>query len=137
VRSIAELRDEIRRKITTDNIVEAIIFKVYKTLEDIIPKSQAFLQTVFCKLKKKCPDLFHNFIFDESGISPFSDELDSVLFRLETSAILHTLNPSYKNYTITNSLKLLEDSYKKLESRKEEIDKCAKIFCDLIKKEQV
>jgi hypothetical protein len=137
VRSIAELRDEIRKNVTTDNIVEAIIYKVYEPLEGMILKSQASLQRVFFQIKKSRPRLFHNFIFDESGITPFSDELDSVFFRLEASAILSVLNPTYKKYSLKDSLGLLEASYKKLESQKEEIDKCAEIFCDLIKKEQV
>lgn len=129
MKNIAELRMEVQNSVTSDNVVEAII---YKSNQNMIPKSQAFLQQAFCFLKKASPELFSSFIFDESGITPFSDELDSVLFRLEASAILSTLNPTYKNYTITNYPELLQLSYEKLKPLKADIDKCASLFSDLI-----
>jgi len=140
MKSIAELKKELQEKITPDNIVEAIIYKANETLKkteyNTMPKHGAFLQTVFYNMKKEMPDLFSGFIFDESGINPFSDELDSILFCLETSTILPTLNPSYKNYSIINSHEeILEASYKKLEERKEEIDKCAEILSEMVKKQ--
>lgn len=45
------------------------------------------------------------FEFDLSGLSPFSDLLDRVLFRLETSAVLGTLNPAYSRYEIRDETK--------------------------------
>jgi len=138
MRNIADLKKELQEKITPDNIVEAIIFKANETLKETkyntIPKHGAFLQTVFHNMKNEVPDLFSDFIFDESGINPFSNELDSILFRLEASTILPTLNPSYKNYSIINS-KILEASYKKLEEKKEKIDKCAEILSEMVKKQ--
>ena len=131
--SIEQLREEIRNTKTIDDIIEAIFYKVRVTINDFIPKSQVFLQRTFFQLKKESPQLFKGFIFDESGVTPFSDELDSVLFRLEASTIFATLNPTYKNYNITDdALELLKTSYEKLESERVEIDKCATIFCKLV-----
>lgn len=126
------------KKITTEHIVEAVIFKIYEMLQQTetykkLPKSQAFLQEAFFKMKKKSPGLFSDFIFDESGFTPFCNELDSVLFRLEASAMLPTLHPIYRNYTMTNYRRLLEPSYKKLKSQKKEIDKCVEVFSDMVK----
>ena len=132
MQSIDELRKKIMEKVTLDNIVEAVIYKAQK---EKIPKAEAFLQKVFFRLKTVSPGLFSNFIFDESGITPFSSELDSVLFRLETSTILSTLNPTYKNYIIINNPELLEASYKKLASQKAEVDKCAEVFSNMIKQQ--
>ena len=133
MKSIAELKKDFQSKTTPDNIVEAVIFQIYKNANSYkIPKTQAIFQTAFFKMKKENPGLFSDFLFDESGITPFSDELYSVLFRLETSKVLHSLNPGYESYTIADSLGLLEASYKKLESKKTEIDKCAEIFSELI-----
>ena len=138
VRSLVELKDAVQKEITNNNRVEAIICQTYKTLQDksqntyTIPKSQDVFQQLFFQMKNKYSDFFADFIFDESGVTPFSDELDSVLFRLETSTILPALNPSYKDYNITSSLKVLEASYEKLKDQRDIIDSCAKIFSDWI-----
>ena len=139
MKSIVELREELQKKSTLDNIIEAVIFKANQTLQEtdykIIPKHGAFLQKVFFNLKKESPELFSDFIFDESGIIPYSDELDSILYRLEASTLLPTLNPTFKNYSIINSHDFLEISYKKLESKKKDIDKCAEYFSEMVKKQ--
>jgi len=132
MKSLSELCLEVQSSITIDDVVEAII---YKSAQLKIPKSQAFFQRAFYQLQQEAPDLFDDFIFDESGSTPFSNELDSVLFRLETSNVLHTLNPAYRNYHIEDSIDLLEKSYKKLQKKITEIDKCASIFSGLIKQQ--
>ena len=132
MKSIAELRSEIQSDITKDDLVEAIIFKSGQTR---LPKSQAFLQLIFHQLQKDDPVLFSDFIFDESGITPFSDELDSVLFRLEASNVLHTLNPGYKSYIIEDSICHLEESYNKFLSNTASIDRSAFLFSEMIRQE--
>jgi len=132
MKSLSDLCLEVQSNATIDDVVEAIIFKAEQAK---IPKSQAFFQRAFYQLQKEEPDLFNEFVFDESGLTPFSDELDSVLFRLEASNVLHTLNPAYRNYQIDDSMELLEESYKKLHERVAEIDRCALMFSDLIKQQ--
>jgi len=41
-----------------------------------------------------------DFYFNLSSISPFSDQLDQVISRLETSYLLSTPNPRYDSYTL-------------------------------------
>jgi hypothetical protein len=132
MKSILELRNEVQNGITKDDVVEAII---YKSKQTKIPKNDSFLQQAFYCLKKETPELFSDFIFDESGVTPFSDELDSVLFRLEASTVLSTLNPNYKNYTIASAPDLLQKSYDKLQSKAAQIDKCAKLFSKLVRQQ--
>jgi len=128
--SISDLKERIKNRPTSDDLVSAVIFKAEK---DRIPKSQAFLQQAFYNLKIAFPDHFSDFVFDESGLTPFSDKLDSILFRLEASAILSTLNPTYENYTITNSPDQLEISYKKYNGPMvEQIDQMATVFSQLV-----
>ena len=132
VKSLSELAKEVEESILKDDLVKAIIFK---SEQKKIPKYKACLQQAFFSLKKKFPDLFAEFIFDESGITPFSDELESVLFRLEASDALHTLNPTYKDYIITNSLESFERSYNKFSSDREEIDSCARFFSEFVSRQ--
>ena len=129
MKSLAELNAEVQTEQTLDGLVEAIIFK---SGQNRLTKSQARLQQVFYMLQKEFPILFSDLIFDESGISPFSDELDAVLFRLEASNVLHTLNPGYRSYLIEDSIKHLQESYDKFLSIAPEIDRCALLFSELI-----
>jgi len=130
MRSLTDLAKEVRETPTTDDIVKAII---YKADEKTIPKSHAFLQQTFYQLKRLEPDLLSEFIFDESGVTPFSDELDSILFRLEASTILSTPNPTFRKYTTGNGTDRLEAAYRKFATMNEEIDHCASVFSEIIK----
>lgn len=126
MKSIEELRAYAEKKCTPCDIITAII---YKTDLHEIPKKKSFFQRTFFQLKENHPDLFKDFIFDESPTLPFSDELDVAISRLETSQILSTLNPSYDKYTLTNHSDYFEDSYKKFKGKTHnEIDACAKLF---------
>lgn len=130
MRSIEELKKYVAQNTTLDNLIEAII---YKSKQEKIPKSQAFIQQAFYNLKKIFPQLLNDLIFDESGVTPFSNELDSVLFRMEASAILSTLNPTYKNYIITNTPEHLEKSYNKLSNEVlGDIDRSADLFSNMV-----
>ena len=132
MRNLADLCDEVRTGSTIDDVIEAIIYKSGQTR---IPKSQAYLQLAFFLMQREEPELLSDFIFNESGITPFSDELDSILFRLEASSVLHTLNPGYESYVIDDSIELLKESYDKLSSRVQEIDRCASLFSNMIKQQ--
>jgi len=133
MRSLSDLRAEVQLNTTPGDIVEAII---YKSDQKMIPKSQAFLQQVFFNLQQEEPELLCDFIFDESGLTPFSDELDSVLFRLESSNVLHTLNPAYESYQLDDPSELSK-SYAKLQGRAAAINNCALLFSNLIEERQV
>ena len=130
MRSINDLKKYIRESKTPDDIVGAII---YISNESLIPKSNSFLHGAFQIMKEHEPSLFSEFWFDESGIAPYSDQLDEVLFRLEASAILSTLNPTYKRYIINNQDHVLEESYNKFAADTGPINNCARIFKELIK----
>ncbi len=131
MRSIQELRLEIKNMITLNDKVEAVIYKSGKT---DIPKVQSFLQQAFFTLKASAPGLFSELIFDESGVTPFSDELDAALFWLEASAILPTPNPTYTNYSITKS-EHLKNAYDKFSEDSTLIDSCALLFSQLVEQQ--
>lgn len=44
--------------------------------------------------------LLAEFDFDESGINPYSELLDSLMYRLEISGVLGTINPRNTKYAI-------------------------------------
>lgn len=128
MRTIGELQAFVNKAETLDDIVSAVIYKSGNTK---IPKAHSFIQQAFYKLKQEKPELFRSLVFDVSGISPFSDELDEVLFRLEASTIFSTLNPSYKNYTLASE-EPLKLAYEKV-TDKATIDTLARSFSALIK----
>lgn len=123
---LESLRELISKRVTDSDIIAAVIYKINITT---VPKDLCFFQQAFFTLKQNEPELLKNFSFDNSGIHPFSDELDATLFRLEASTILPTLNPSYKNYAVINNIDILKTSYYKF-SRKDQkkIDNISKLF---------
>lgn len=67
-----------------------------------ISKKGASIQEVFFEIQKQCPALFPDLIFDESGITPYSEELEQILYQLEIGEILSTGNPDFKEYQVKN-----------------------------------
>jgi hypothetical protein len=129
---IEELRNKIKSQKTSDDVVEALIYKYLSMFSKRgVPKSREILQKTFAKLKleKKYAKLFEEFVFDRSGITPLSDELDAVFFRIEASAVMSALNPTYKTYIISDSSReVLKASYDKFLPDTSLIDECANDF---------
>ncbi len=129
--SISELRRRLELRITADDILSAVL---HASGRHEIPKSNSFLHKTVYKLKGEYPELFRDFLFDESGISPFSEDLDGVLFRLETSGILAATNPSYSIYIVNHDCGELISSYEKLFriGMEDIVKECAARLCALI-----
>lgn len=129
---LEKLKSEYSSYKGPDDIVKAILFK---TSETTIPKDPSIIHKVFFQLKetREYHDLLNEFSFDLSGLSPFSELLDRVLFRLEISCILKTPNPSYEKYTINSSDKTFEKSFNKFgEEEKKIISEISQTFSSLI-----
>lgn len=130
MQTLEELKMRINSTPSLDDLIAAIL---HKSEQSHIPKAEAFFQQSFYQLKSEFPNLFDDFVFDESGIIPFSDTLDSVLFRLEASSMLSTMNPSYSSYDISSAAKDLEIACAKFSNERQiEINKCAKMFSQLV-----
>ena len=129
--TIETLKLKLLNTITLDDIIGAIL---YKSKEAAKPKSGALFQRTFFTLKadNRFSSLLKEFVFDNSGVVPFSDELDSTLFRLEAAEILSTSNPSYDTY-FKIVKEPLESSYNKFEDKKI-IEECASEFDQLLAK---
>ena len=126
-------KEKIKSRETLNNVIEAII---HKSGLSKIPKSGAFFQRAFYELSQKEPELFKGFIFDTSGITPFSDELDTILFRLEMSTLLSANNPSCLEYIVNPNEYMFIESYKKLSGNKvNKINNIAQQFTKLVKRE--
>lgn len=118
--SIQELKERYLSYISSDTVIAAILFKLNNTK---LPKDPGVIHEVIYKLKmnKKYKDLLEDFYFDDSGLTPFSKELDEILFRMELSGILKTLNPHYECYNISGNKDLLESHFKKFGQREQDI----------------
>lgn len=108
--SLAALKERIASRVTDNDRIMAILSQLD---EKTIPKDPAFIYSAFYLLKKNFAGYFADFIFDTSSIVPHSDELNAVLFRLESSSVLPTNNPSYKAYDLRNKDYMLS-SFSKL-----------------------
>lgn len=56
-------------------------------------------------MKESYPDFFSDFVFSRGDIYPYSKELERILFRLQQSNILGTINPSFENYILKKESK--------------------------------
>lgn len=90
-----------KTNILPDELIMVIFSQIEtNTLEKNLTKVHKAIY--YLKQDPKYTDYFEEFDFDEMGLSPYSDLLDQVLSRLETSHLLDTSNPSYSTYTIKN-----------------------------------
>jgi hypothetical protein len=131
VEKITDLKQKIQSAPTGDDLVQVVLFR---SNQRKIPKSQTFMHITFYQLKKMQPELFSDFIFNESGITPFSEELDSILFRLEASMTLPIAHPGYQSYNLEPSAET-DRIYGKFAGQKEKIDACAEFFAECVKRE--
>ena len=109
---LEKLKADYNNYIRPDDLVKSIILSTDK---ESIPKDPSIIHQAFYQLKQKgeYKEILKDFIFDLSCLTPFSELLDRVLFRLEISCILKTPNPSYEKYTIDLSEETFERSFNK------------------------
>ncbi|HHY59387.1 MAG TPA: hypothetical protein GX504_02110 [Clostridia bacterium] len=96
---LERLKLSVKKDIIPDDIIMGILAGLQ---EDLIPKDPAVFHRTIYELRKKeeFREMLEEFYFDTSGITPFSELLDSVLFRLETAGTLATYNPRYEKYQV-------------------------------------
>lgn len=94
-----QLKKLCQNTITPDHVVMAVLSKL-KTSS--IPKDPAIIHKGFyhLKLNENYKELTKDFFFNMSGLTPFSELLDEILFKLETASVLSTTNPSYEKYEL-------------------------------------
>lgn len=123
-KSINYIRRIIKETVTNDDIVNSVLYRM-KSCN--IPDGSAVFHEIFYKLKKdkQFEELLKDFYFDENGLSPYSKELEQVLFRLMVSQILWRLNLT--TYVKSKTF-IFKESYNKFVPELQQIiDKMAKI----------
>lgn len=91
-----ELANKLRNAITPDDIIGAMLCELKD--KEGLPIDPGKIHGAVQKLKERFPDLLEEFVFFKGDAYPFSNLLERVLFRLESSHILSTLNPYYEKY---------------------------------------
>jgi len=118
-------------RITPDDVITALFFSING---EKVTKDPEKIHTAIYKLKEEdgFKDFLSDIIFDVSGISPYSELLDRILFRLETSEILGSLNPKYEKYDLEDKEKIKQKVYKKFSKQEELIKKMSLEFEQLL-----
>lgn len=99
-------REEISRRIKSYRSPDAVIAYLFALLEsDVLPTNDKIIHTAIFELKKEYPDFFRDFVFSRGDIYPFSKELERVLFRLQQSRILGTINPTFEFFVFPKKSK--------------------------------
>lgn len=88
-----------------DDVIMAILGGIS---EPVIPSDPSAMHGALHRLQSdpQFQVLLAEFVFDESALTPFSDLLDRVMFRLEAS-ILKVFNPDYAAYDLNTNRELL------------------------------
>lgn len=97
-----EISESIRSYKASDDII-AFLFASLKS--ETLPTNENKIHTAISKLKESYPDFFSEFVFSRGDLYPYSKELERILFRLQQSKILGTINPSYEDFILTNESK--------------------------------
>lgn len=103
---INSLLDMLRTTITPDDVIMTMLSTIKaNTLTKDLTK---FHRSIFLlKNDADFSELLRDFEFTTKGLSPVSDLLESVLFRLEVASILPTKNPTYEFYDISDTKSIL------------------------------
>jgi len=104
-----ELVRELRKAVAPDDVIGAMICQMKNKDLPTDPKT---IHGAIKKLKEHYPDLLKDFVFFKGNNYPFSELLERVLFRLESSLLLSTLNPSYEKYARINCNQQTEKIFK-------------------------
>lgn len=109
---------ELRQEVASEDIIMASFSQMEK---DIIPKDHGSIHKAVFKLREtsKYRSFLEDFIFDTSGITPYSKLLEKVINRLETFSVFGTLNPSYEMYQVDKDYLL--NAYEKFDSTKQDL----------------
>lgn len=108
----------LRQEVAPEDIIMAL-FSQMKS--DIIRKDHGAIQEAMFKLRETpgYKSFLEDFIFDTSGITPYSKLLEKVINRLETFSVFGTLNPSYDMYKLDKDYLL--NAYEKFDTNKKDL----------------
>jgi len=125
----------LKENIPTDNRginEDQLVMTIFSQLGGKIYKKLARIHEIFYDIKhdSEFGQYLKHFEFDVMGITPFSDTLDQVISRLESSELLATSNPSYGTYTINTEY--MKREFNKLSPKdKEMVIKMSERFSEL------
>jgi len=97
-----ELLQRLIRTKTPDDKVAAMFSFLEK---NEIPLDSEKIHRAFYKLKEKYPGILEEFVFSRNDIYPFSSLLERILFRLQNSGVISTVNPDFKRCMISDESK--------------------------------
>ena len=128
--------EKIKKSLRTGAFLDDFIAKILlsMTIDRITTKPSKLHQAIY-RIKDKYPEL-KDITFDESGVIPFSDELDSVFFRLGLTGLISCQNTSFDYFrireetreTFTNMVDALLTK-----DQCERLTECAKELSDILK----
>jgi hypothetical protein len=119
---------KIKKYITADDIIACILSFIK---EEKIPLDSQKIHSTFYSLKKQFPDLLNEFSFSENDVYPYSKLLERVLFRLQNSDLISTINPEFRVCIITKESKqFIQERILPLfdESQQKKLKEMAKLF---------
>ena len=101
-----ERRREISQGIKSYRSPDSVIAYLFARLKsEILTTDDNTLHSTIFELKKEYPDFFKDFTFSRGDIYPFSKELEGILFRLQQSGVLGSINPTWEFFIFPETSK--------------------------------
>lgn len=114
-----ELISLLKRAVTPDDVVAGVLSQLRCSR---LPKDPLRMHGAICKLREEYPDLLGEFFFFQGNLYPYSELLSRVLFRLEASGVLTSINDEY---LVTDGVK--EELRRRIMPRLEDQEKIASL----------
>ena len=130
----AESRNRADSVIFPDDIIKALLTRV----GDKFRKDPAVIHSALFSLVSDYGEFLEEFEFDESGITPYSEMLDRVLFRLETTGYIGAVNPSYEQYVVDSGKRtgLLRSLQRFSSEQQARLQEMGQRFADLVRAQE-
>ncbi len=127
--TLEKLKNEIAETVTISDFVLASLYKIFADDAGVhhLKKSNRLFHEIFHELKKNprfsSDPILQSLVFDDSLPIPYSEEIDTALFRIETAHILETENPSYQGYSVKpEDIKYVKNAFSKLQANGSDIE---------------
>lgn len=99
-------KDEIRREIRGyRSVADVVSYVLALRTKEKLTADDENIHRAFHKLKEDHPELLKEMSFTRGDLFPFSNELQTALFNLQSSGAMEAINPVYEVYRIPKKMR--------------------------------
>jgi hypothetical protein len=101
---------KVGEKLLPTEVVASVLGNLSKDKRHLSTELRKIHPILF-DMKKSCPNVLGDFMFDRRGTFPYSEEIEQAFSNLETAKVLPRVNPDLDSYEIEKALKNYYNKY--------------------------